>query len=124
MTTFDFRLFLDVAEDLIARNDEANRRSAVSRAYYALFGAAWRALPPGLQMRIGQGRVHSATWNHYAVSSTQSNRQIGGVGFRLKRMRERADYDASATFAAARVRNALDEAHQVLDLLDWHGYQP
>jgi hypothetical protein len=124
VTLFDFHAFLDVAEDLISHDDAAYRRSAVSRAYYAIFGASWRALPPPLQMHMGQGRVHSATWNHYAASSTQTSRQIGGVGFRLKRMRDRADYDASALFAATRVRNALDEVREALRLLDLHGYQP
>jgi uncharacterized protein (UPF0332 family) len=124
VTLFDFRAFLDVAEDLSSRNEDEYRRSAVSRAYYAIFGASWRALPTSLQMHMGQGRVHSATWNHYAASSTLASRQIAGIGFRLKRMRDRADYDASVAFAANRVRDALDEAHQALNLLDRHGYQP
>lgn len=124
MTLFDFRAFLVVAEDLGSRDDEAYLRSAVSRAYYAIFGAAWRALPSSLQMHMGQGRVHNATWNHYAASLAQTNRQIGGIGFRLKRLRDRADYDASAMFAATRVRSALDEASEALRLLDRHGYQP
>jgi hypothetical protein len=124
VTTFAFRLFLDVAEDLASRDDEAYRRSALGRAYHAIFGAARRALPPSLQLHMGQGRVHTLTWNQYAGSSTQTSRQIGGIGFRLRRMRERADYDASATFAATRVRDALNEAQLALALLDRHGYQP
>ena len=123
MTAFDFRAFLEVAEELASHDDEAYRRSALSRAYYAVFRIAWHTLPAPLQMHMGQGRVHVATWNQYAGSATQASRQIGGIGMRLRKLRDQADYDASLTFSPTRVRRALDEAGEALRLLDRHGYQ-
>jgi hypothetical protein len=124
VTHFDFADYLDLADDLATRSDEAAWRAAISRAYYAVFGVAWRTLPPALQMHVGQGRVHRATWVRYAGSSLLPCRQIGGIGFRLRQVRELADYDATSSFTLRRVQTVLREARQTLQLLDRHGYQP
>ena len=123
MTTFDFREFLVVAEDLFTRGDQASYRTALSRAYYAVFGVAWHTLPPSLQTHIGQGRVHRETWSHYSGSSYLPCRQVAGVGGRLRILRHEADYQDAILFTTRRVRNALDEADQALQLLYRHGYQ-
>jgi len=124
VTHFDFADYLDLADELGTRSDEAAWRAAVSRAYYAVFGVAWRTLPPALQMHVGQGRVHRATWVSYAGSSQLPCRQVGGIGFRLRRVRDLADYDATASSSSGRVESTLREARQALQLLDRHGYQP
>jgi hypothetical protein len=110
VTPFDFRTFLDVAEDLASRNDQVALRTALSRSYYAVFRVSRQALPSTLQTHIGQGRVHRETWNRYTASSHQPCRQIGGIGLRLRRLRELADYEANVSFTPERVRWALDEA--------------
>jgi hypothetical protein len=124
VTAFDSRTFLNVAEELGQRNDQAARRTALGRAYYAILGVAYRALPPTEQARIGPGQIHDLTWVLYSASTAQASRRIGGVGYRLRSARRRADYRSDLSFSSGDVDFALREARQVLQLLDRHGYQP
>ena len=77
-----------------------------------------------MRVQYGQGRVHRETWALYARSSTLMTQQIGSFGTRLRQLRDAADYDASVTFTATEVRQALTWARQALSVLDRHGYQP
>jgi hypothetical protein len=74
------------------------------------------ALPKRCSPRHDQDRQASAT--------AQASRRIGGVGYRLRSARRRADYRSDLSFSSGDVDFALREARQVLQLLDRHGYQP
>ncbi len=124
MTAFDSRDFLPIAEELGQRGDQTARRTALGRAYYAVLGVAYRALPPADQARIGPGQVHDLTWVLYSASTAQPSRRVGGIGYRLRTARRRADYRNELTFSDGDVDLALREARQALQLLDRHGYQP
>ena len=124
MTAFDSRTFLDLAEELGQRGDQAARRTALGRAYYAILGVAYRALPAAEQARIGPGQIHALTWVLYSASTAQASRQVGGIGYRLRTARRRADYRNDLSFSSGDVDLALREARQALQLLDRHGYQP
>jgi hypothetical protein len=124
MTAFDYRTFLNIADELGQRADQAARRTALTRAYYAILGVAYRSLPLSDQARIGPGQIHELTWALYSAATAQSSRRVGGIGYRLRMVRRRADYRADLSFSGQDITLALREAHQALDLLDRHGYQP
>ncbi|MFN8635310.1 MAG: hypothetical protein U0893_15800 [Chloroflexota bacterium] len=124
MTAFDCRTFLDIAEELGQREHQAARRTALSRAYYAILGVAYRALPSADQARIGPGQIHDHTWSLYASSAAHASRQVGGIGYRLRTLRRRADYRDDLSFSDRDLTLALAWARRVLSLLDRHGYQP
>jgi hypothetical protein len=124
VTAFDPRTFLEIAEELGQRADQAARRTALGRAYYAILGVAYRALPPAEQARIGPGQIHDLTWALYASSAAQPSRRVGGIGLRLRTARRQADYRNDLGFSASDVNQVLRQARQALQLLDRHGYQP
>jgi hypothetical protein len=124
VTLFDPRSFLAIAEELAERTDQAAWRTALGRAYYALLGVAYRALPASEQARIGPGQIHDLTWVLYSASTVQASRRVGGIGYRLRTARRRADYRHDLSFSNGDVDLALREARQALQLLDRHGYQP
>jgi hypothetical protein len=124
VTAFDPRTFLAIAEELGQRNDQAARRTALGRAYYALLGAAYRMLPATEQARIGPGQIHDLTWVLYSASTTQASRRVGGIGYRLRTARRRADYRNDLSFSDGDVDHALRGARQALQLLDRYGYRP
>ena len=79
MTPFDFADFLDLADDLSTRNDEAAWRSAISRAYYGILHVAYQTLPLTAQATITHRTTHRATWDFYTASSVPMCRQIGNA---------------------------------------------
>jgi hypothetical protein len=124
VTAFDPRTFLAIAEELGLRTDQAARRTSLGRAYYAILGVAYRALPASDQARIGPGQIHDLTWALYSASTAQPSRRIGGIGFRLRTARRQADYRSDLSFSENDVDLILRQARQALQLLDRHGYQP
>jgi len=98
MTAFDYRTFLAIADELGRRADQAARRTALGRAYYAILGVAYRSLPQHEQARIGPGQIHDLTWVLYSAATAQSSRRVGGIGYRLRTVRRRADYRADQLF--------------------------
>jgi uncharacterized protein (UPF0332 family) len=124
VSAFDFRAFFELAQDLGSRSDEASHRSAVSRAYYALFAAAWTALPASEQTGIDRRQIHRALWNRYAISSEQACRRVGGAGARVRDLRHIADYRDDVSFPTRDVRSALDQVGIALRLIDRHGFLP
>jgi len=121
---FGWHQFVNLADELSARPDEAALRTAVSRAYYGLLGVAVAALPAGVRTSITHGNVHIATWNRYAASSVLPCRQVGHAGHRLRLARLAVDYQSVMTLPLADVRTLVEGAQQAMLLLDRHGYQP
>ena len=92
---FDWNNYLTLAEELASRNDEASKRTSISRAYYSAFHDAMvRAL-----LNCGPklaATSHEWCWDRYIYSRDDACGQIGIDGKRLKVMRVKADYDAAA----------------------------
>jgi uncharacterized protein (UPF0332 family) len=122
--SFDFAEYLDLAEELAARADEAAWRSAISRSYYAVLHVAYRTLPPPLQATISHRTMHSVTWRLYSDSSVQACRQIGQAGTRLRDRRVDADYRPVAMLSSARAARLVADAREAMERLRRHGYQP
>ena len=96
----DGRRFFEVADRLRASASEAERRTSISRSYYALFNVV-------LGVLSAQGVIFRETPDdHYTLISYLNkahNRTAGLVGSALKDLRlepNRADYDMKATVDA------------------------
>jgi uncharacterized protein (UPF0332 family) len=124
VTAFDFAEYLDLAEELALRNDEAALRTAISRAYYAILHVAFRALPPSAQATISPRTTHRATWDFYTASSRPVCRQVGHSGIRLRNRRVDADYRALSSITSVQAVQLVAHARLTMERLRRHGYQP
>jgi len=109
---FEWSKFFALAEELGARaTDEAALRSAVSRAYYAVFGTARERLRnEGVAEEVLQS--HWKVWRDYRRAP--GRRALGIDGDRLKAKRVRADYANTIGFLPALVRDSMEMARALL----------
>jgi len=90
--SFNWIDLLDVAADLLERNDEAYFRSSINRAYYAMFGKTRQILETE-EIKIFQPpNVHKKVIDYFKKNNNNSYRQIGYDLDRLRRERVKADY--------------------------------
>ena len=112
---FDWADFLVLATELAGRSGvEAAERAAISRAYYATYGVA-RAY----QRRSGtivpaRGRAHLLVWDHFHAVPDRVHRRIADRGRRLRRRRDRADYDDTYPDLSAEALDSVDLARRLL----------
>lgn len=122
MTAFDWAALLPLAERILAASpdDEAAQRTAINRAYYALFNVAkahlvqeGTAIPP-------KGAAHELVWGSFQSAPRGARRLIAQISFRLLRLRHFADYEASypgvGRVAATAVRRARQGAEAIRNL--------
>lgn len=89
---FDWNEFLSLAQQLARRNDEASKRTAISRAYYCAFNIAFeRAESRGCRRPKGEGS-HQWCWRQYSQNSDSACAKLGAAGDRMKRLRVKVDY--------------------------------
>jgi hypothetical protein len=118
---FDWQEYLKLAEHLRdnpagALNQEAAGRSAVSRAYYAVFCHARNYA----QMRenfipLGDADDHRRLFDHFERTN---KRDIARHLQQLRRWRNDADYVDALVGIAAMAKNAVAEAHRVRNKID------
>jgi uncharacterized protein (UPF0332 family) len=100
--TFQWSDYLVVADDLLQLGTEAHHRSAISRAYYGVFGS----IRQRLEQRRGQSfpgdRVHSTVIRLLQRDQRQEVRRMGQDLSRLRSERNAADYDLEAQFSLQR----------------------
>jgi hypothetical protein len=117
----DGRAFLESARLLMATPTEANRRSAVGRAYYAALNETRAALarwgfsvPPGVD-------VEEFVNTRFYLAMDMDAVRVSDVLVRLQRNREIADYSLTEAVSFAdesMVRDLLLLAEIGIDLLD------
>lgn len=94
MTNFNWLLYLNVANHLVSQAGEEYWRSAISRAYYAVFGAAKGILEnQGIQFK--RDNIHRQVIKSLKKHKNPTARQAGANLDRLRRERNKADYDDS-----------------------------
>lgn len=121
--TFDWTDYYDLAGELagparLRSGREARLRSALSRAYYAAFCLArnqlrdreGHAVPP-------HGQAHQYVANAFAASADPRRAAIGVRLGRLRRERNRVDYQDNVSNLAVLVATQLRTAQSVLALL-------
>ena len=113
--------FLTVAECLLDGETEAEWRSAVSRAYYAVFHQARRILLRCGFQPIRGDQAHAFLWLRLANSGHPDIRQAGLDLQELRGMRNWADYDMDQSMhhheAAKHVTSAINLV-QILQSVD------
>ena len=119
--SFDWSSYLALAHKLAERSDEAARRSAISRAYYAVYILARRKLEAnGVELN---GEQHRAVWDAYASRSNPGQNpdpcaRLAKDASVLKQNRVRADYKDEYEGLEKAVQRHLELADQVLTQLD------
>jgi uncharacterized protein (UPF0332 family) len=91
---FDWYNFLELAEELAAReDDEASKRTAISRAYYSAFNVALQRAKLMAWPRPPKPPIHQWCWREYQAAADPASRELGNIGHRMKRKRTQADYE-------------------------------
>jgi hypothetical protein len=90
---FNWNDFLSLAEQLALDNDEASQRTAISRAYYAVFNVACERAIQNCGQPVGP--KHVWCWQQYSRNPNRQCKRIGIDGDRLKKLRVRADYQSA-----------------------------
>ncbi len=113
---FDWVTFLDLADALLAppTPSDAAARTAISRAYYAVFRAARRHLDPTGSVIPPDGRAHKRVWDAFQTVPSGIQRRIAQEGRRLKRRRDRADYDDVYPDLVAEARESIIRARRLV----------
>lgn len=116
---FDWNQYLVLANQLAAANDEASKRSAISRAYYCVFNIAFERCE-STAGKLPRGETsHKWCWGKYQNTPEMSCRKLGIDGDRMRQRRVRADYNAAdIPRLDDEVRRMLVEAQQFRVSLD------
>ena len=116
--SFDWTNYLTLAQELATRQDDAAKRTAISRAYYFVFNISFARAETTAGKRPGGETYHKWCWDKYQNTPDPACRQLGLDGERMKRRRVKADYkSADIPRLDDEVRGMLEEAIQFqLDL--------
>lgn len=93
MSPFEWSDYLDLAERLIEREpDEAALRTAVSRAYYAVYHRASAHIRNNSLVPARERLTHRKVWDVFQVAGNVAHADVGFRGRRLHLLRTSADY--------------------------------
>lgn len=118
--TFDWTEYFRLARELagqatIPANQEAKLRSSVSRAYYAAFCKARNYLRDVDKISVPtDGTVHQYVQEKFEISSDPIRKQLGEDLKRLRRRRNKADYQDSVSNPANETTMSLTWSDQIL----------
>lgn len=113
---FDWLEYLKLAEELGSRTDEASVRSAISRAYYYVYHLALRRVQTN-DFTLVVGGMHAQLWRVFSESPEPDCRKLGAIAGRLKKRRERADYEAIFARVDEEIPGTLADARAFAELL-------
>jgi uncharacterized protein (UPF0332 family) len=112
------REFLNTARHLAGRGNEADSRSAVSRAYYAVFHVV-RDLLSALRFQTPRAdRAHKYLYYRLNNCGEPSVENAAVLLDNLRSLRNHADYDLGRPLAADAAANAMADAALILQVLD------
>jgi uncharacterized protein (UPF0332 family) len=112
------RDFLPAARRLANGADEADWRSAASRAYYAAFHAA-RDLLTDLRFRAPRAdRAHNYLYARLNNCGAPLVRRAANLLTDLRTLRNVADYDVRQPFAARQASASVTDTEEILRILD------
>jgi len=116
--SFDWDNYFDLALKLAGRdgtpNAEAEKRSAISRAYYAVLIQAREKASKRCNEDYPRGGTHHWTIKQYQKDPVPDAKRVGSYLKRLKKRRERADYDNVVDKLDKELESALQEAERLL----------
>ncbi len=110
---FEWSKYLDLANELVQREDEAAKRTAVSRAYYSVFCMARNWLEVK-SIPIGHGmNDHHIVWSTFEKLQGKRAKKIGLEGQRLRRARNMMDYDNSVPQLSSTIKSSMQRANAI-----------
>jgi uncharacterized protein (UPF0332 family) len=118
------RDFLDIADDLAAGIKEAGWRSAVSRAYYAVFHGARALLQDSGFTVPAADQAHSYLWKRLSNSGHPDAIQVGRDMIHLRNKRNWADYDLEIEMDQTTAMSFVQMADTMIELLEEVGSEP
>lgn len=109
-------MYLDLAEKLLsASSNEAQFRSAISRAYYAAYGRAREIYCA----KYGPLEGHNLLWRKFSKAHRRDAKKIGWAGDQLREARNNADYDKPFPGnVQSAAEHAIVEARRILERLE------
>ena len=114
---FDWTAYLVLAQRLAKEPDEAARRTAVSRAYYAVFNKARLLLEREGTVINNTGRAHDDVWRTLEAAG-RGRRRLGAEGKRLRELRRKADYEGVILALEKVTADAMATAESLNRLVD------
>ena len=119
---FDWSVYFNLAKELAETSKEAELRSAVSRAYYSAFCLARNYLRDIQQgPRLWRKKTYDINAHQYVAdefmhhqSKSQIMIEIGKDLTRLRKMRNKADYEDTIFNLKREARTALMLAHNII----------
>ena len=115
---FSWSGYLALAEELARRDEEACKRAAISRAYYAAFCTARNLLARRQLIDLARtGEDHVAVWKALRNHQSRRMQELSPKGFSLLRRRRNADYDDECTGLDESVQAALRESRFIVETL-------
>jgi len=112
--SFNWREYIDLAQDLLNRAEESCYRSSISRAYYGAFCLARNR--KGYKKYAG-AEVHRKVINAYKNSIHRNEQNIGRILDKLRRARNDADYDEDKLIDIALAQRIVASANLILNRL-------
>lgn len=115
-------------EGLSSYEKQARQRSAVSRAYYAIFCTVRDIFDPYHKHRPlteQEGSSHAKLWKQLRTDPDEDRRYIGRQGTDLKESRRQADYDEFVTdldHVVAATIACAEDLQERLESRDWNPY--
>lgn len=122
--TFDWSEYLKLAQELAGDgaglpNEESKLRSSVSRAYYAAFCKARNHLRDIDGYQISQHvNVHKHVRDQFKDCSNKSRKKIGTDLDRLRKRRNKADYDDFVNKLPQLAITSLKLSHNIISALN------
>ena len=118
--SFDWNEYFLLAKELSGdsnslSNEEAKKRSAISRAYYSTIIQARAKICSLTGERYHRRNTHAWTIGQYRSHPTPLAKSIAARLGRLKKRRERADYDDHISSLNAELSSALMEAEKLIE---------
>jgi uncharacterized protein (UPF0332 family) len=119
---FDWSEYFNLAKELAETSKEAELRSAVSRSYYSAFGLARNYLCDIQQdPRLSRHKTYDINVHQYVAdefihhqSKSQTMIEIGKDLSRLRKMRNKADYEDTMFNLKREARTALMLAQNII----------
>jgi len=115
---FNWDDYKGLAEELRFRDDEASKRSAVSRLYYAVYWQARNLLEKeDANFFVSAENSHATVWRKFN-NQGHSRRMIFNNGQRLKEYRQMADYESEIERLEDTVEASFIIAEQIIKTLN------
>jgi len=114
--SFDWSDYLELAQELANRADEASLRSAISRAFYYVYHLALERAKAN-NFTFVAGGMHAQLWRVFSESPEPVCKRLGVIASRLRIRRERADYEPIFARVGEEMPGTLADAQDFATLL-------